>query len=177
MKIPFGKYSHYIGIDPSSNDKKCGYCRIRASGSVIEEVFAGKVDSMTFPSTALVAVEKPEYRKYGRAAPGDILTLTLAAGALVERAKRSGATVVLPTPSEWTSLPKHVRQERQRELIHSAPGGLNHLRLDQLERTTPKTYLADAMDALCLAFWLQQQHAAIENIRNIVDAKRKAVGK
>ncbi len=171
MKLPFGKFTHFIGVDPSSNDKKCGYCRIRPDGT-LEEVFAGPIGSMNFLKGQLVAVEKPEYRKYGKADPNDILTLTIAAGALMERARRGGSEVVLPTPSEWTSEKKPIRQARAREAV-AAMSTLNKVRLENLERTTPKTYLADAMDALCIAYWLRLQHTAISNIRAIVDAKRK----
>lgn len=170
MKIPLGKYTHFIGIDPSSNDKKCGYCRIRPDGTV-EEVFAGPIQATSFSKGQLVAVEKPEYRKYGRANPDDIMTLTMAAGALMERAARQGATVCTPTPSEWTSKKKHIRQMHARDEV-AALSTLNKLRLEHLERTTPKTYLADAMDALCIAFWLLEQHTAVANIRDIVDAAR-----
>ena len=61
MKLPLGTYTHFVGIDPSSNDKKCGYCRIRPDGT-LEEVYAGPIHAMGFAKSYLVAVEKPEKR-------------------------------------------------------------------------------------------------------------------
>ncbi len=95
-----------------------------------------------------VVIEKPEYRKFEKVNPNDLITLAIRVGKHAARAEAEGISVTYAKPSEWKgSVPKAIHGPRILAALSPEEKDL----FDRIE--CAKSLRHNVVDAIGLGIW------------------------